>query len=179
MKTLRIPWGNDFYLRVQINREVRDGDGTLRSEAMPLGDDEFLHAHLVRAEQVYHMTIARQDTEGLLLCRACGRRLGYGHYALEVQGRTDGHHWRLWRRNVVWIEDEGKGGTTGPDETYDDGAGLYELGSDTVLWRGPVYPRLWVEAETMRLRAANVPEGDMWVDNYGHLWTRREADMEQ
>lgn len=178
MKTLRIPWGNDFGLRVQVKRTVAAVGGGTRTEAMPLGDEEFLHVHLVRPEQVYHMAVARQETEGLLVARACGRRLGYGHYGLEVQGRTDGHHWRVWRRNVVWIEDEGKGGTAGADETLDDGTPLWDLGTEAALWNEPVYPRLWVEAETMRLRAANVPEGDMWVDNYGHLWTRSDNRRE-
>lgn len=172
MNTLRIAWGNDFTLRVEVLRHVTGVDGAERWEPLPLERTHPLHVHLVREAQVYHMAVTASP-DGVLAAKACGRRLGYGHYGLEVMGRTDGHDWRTWRGDAVWIEDEGWTGSAGPAETDTDGSVLWRLEPTAVEWRAPLCPQLWVEAETMRLRARGVADGELWVDNYGHLWSRR------
>ncbi len=180
MDRLKIVRGNDFYLRIPVNRilysssEQKDAVPTALS--MPLDECTNLRVCLLcecgrSVEIVYELP---DSAPGEIVAKVPGM-LKCGWYGMEISGELLGRQFRSYERKVFKIV-ENNGSSYVSPSVY-NGESSYLIDIMWVLYACPNYPLFYIDLSDMTLRQrGTVENGEMYMDADGNLCFREIKD---
>lgn len=168
--SLKIPWGNDFYLRIPVVRKYKVESGVVVTRDFPVSQasELFLYAVSACGCKVALETTIEEGSENVLRCKVPGAKLMLGPYGIELCGIYQGRDIHSFARKQFKVVLSTSGAISEPD-TY-QGYDCYDLDDMLIPFSAPSYPMFDIDPDSMRLlQYGTVDNGRMMLDEYGHL----------
>lgn len=169
-EALKIPWGNDFYLRIPVVRKYKNDAGVVVTQNFPVGEASQLALFAVCGCGCKYAleAIVEDDSDNIVRAKVPGSRMMIGMYGIELCGLYQGRDIRSYLRKQFKLVPHTSANISMAD-TWNSAA-CYDVDEMVIPFAAPSYPLFDIDPDTMRLvQYGTVDNGVMELDENGHL----------
>ena len=170
MRALKIPKGNDCYVKANVKLKINGGDESMDTVDIDLNHIEGMNVTMVdilgKKTTITEWAVSQTESNVLFLKVTAGMKTG--HYGLEITGKWNDRDVTWYEEEAIWIVMTAEEADTAVD-TYMGFDCFHPDDPIVVQFSGVVFPYLKVDLSDGYLYADKIPDGGNFTIENGYL----------